>query len=154
MGKHLEFESGLIYTRLSTISQTYVMNGWQNVYESNLHYVGIPLGLRYELLKRRHFSIFISQAVIFEKGIRASNNTTNFQDGVLTSSETTLDKIKGFQLSSNSSFGADFVISKQFSLYTQAGVQFFFLNEKQPYNIRSTRTAWPSIQTGLRYRFK
>jgi len=154
LSNRLEFESGLIYTRLSTISRTYVMNGWQNVYESNLHYVGIPLGMRYAFLQRRHFSLFISQAAIFEKGLRASNTTTNFQDGVLTTSETTFDQVKGFQLSSLSSIGADFAITKQFSIYAQAGVQFFFLNEKQPYNIRSTRTAWPSMQTGLRYRFK
>ncbi len=154
LSTRLQFESGLVYTRLSTISLTYVMNGWQNEYESNLHYVGIPIGLRFEFLQRRLFSLFISQAAIFEKGIRASNTTTNFQDGVLTSSETTFGEVKGFQLSSLSSIGADLAITKQFSLYAQGGVQFFFLNEKQPYNIRSTRTAWPSMQTGLRYRFK
>lgn len=152
--KRLQFESGLVYTRLSTISRTYVMNGWQNEYESSLHYVGIPLGLRFEFLQRRHYNLFINQSAVFEKGIRASNTTTNFQDGVLTSSETTFGEVKGFQLSSLSSIGADLAITKQFSLYAQAGVQFFFLNEKQPYNIRSTRTAWPSMQTGLRYSFK
>ncbi len=154
LSKRLQFESGLVYTRLSTISLTYVMNGWQNEYESNLHYVGIPLGLRYEFLQRRLYNLFFSQSAILEKGIRASNTTTNFQDGVLTSSETTFGEVKGFQLSTLSSIGADIAITKQFSLYAQAGVQFFFLNEKQPYNIRSTRTAWPSMQTGLRYRFK
>jgi hypothetical protein len=154
LGKRLQFESGLIYTRLSTISQTYVMNGWQNVYESNLHYMGIPAGLRFEFLQRNLFSLFVSQAAIFEKGIRASNTTINYQDGLLISSENTFDKVNGFQLSSLSSIGTNITITKQFSLYAQAGIQFFFLNEKQPYNIRSNRTAWPSMQTGLRYQFK
>ncbi|MBK6966493.1 MAG: outer membrane beta-barrel protein [Bacteroidales bacterium] len=143
-------ETGLLYTRLGYMVKTYEMNNIYQQYSNELYYLGIPLGVRFAVLERKHFGIFATQSVIIEKGITSRGNTDTYTQGVLSGSENKETAIRGVQLSSLTGIGADVRISGNLAAYGQAGVQLFFLNSTQPYNIRSARMAWPSFQIGVR----
>ncbi|MHC1776062.1 MAG: outer membrane beta-barrel protein [Lentimicrobium sp.] len=151
-GKRWYAETGLLYTRLGYRVKTYEMNNIYQLYSNELYYLGIPLGIRFALLEQKHFGIFATQSVIIEKGITSRGITDNYTQGVLSGSENKDASIRGVQLSSLTGVGADVKIAGNLAAYGQAGVQLFFLNSTQPYNIRSARMAWPSFQLGLRMR--
>lgn len=154
VSKRWQFETGLIYTRLSTVSRTLEMAGRYKTYQSTINYLGLPVGMRYDIVQKRSWQLYASQAVIIEKGIRYAYTTNFYDQDELIDSETTHTSVWGIQLSSLSSMGVNLPLSDYFSLYAQGGLQLFFLNEKQPFSIRSTRTFWPTAQTGLRFRFQ
>lgn len=154
VSKRWQFETGLIYTRLSTLNRTLEMGGRYKTYQSTINYLGLPVGMRYDIVHKRSWQLYASQAVIIEKGIRYAYTTNFYDQDELIDSETTHTSVWGIQLSSLSSMGVNIPLSDYFSLYAQGGLQLFFLNEKQPFSIRSTRTFWPTAQTGLRFRFQ
>jgi hypothetical protein len=149
-GKRWYAETGLLYTRLGYRVKTYEMNNIYQQYSNELYYLGIPLGIRFAVLERKHFGVFAAQSIIIEKGINSQSYTDTYTQGVLSGSENNEAGIRGVQLSSLTGMGADVKIAGNLAAYGQAGVQLFFLNSTQPYNIRSARMAWPSFQVGLR----
>ncbi len=154
VSKRWQFETGLIYTRLSTLNRTIEMGGRYKTYQSTINYLGLPAGMRYDIVQKRSWQLYASQALIIEKGLRYSYTTNFYDQDELIDSETTHTSVWGIQLSSLTSMGVNMPLSDYFSLYAQGGLQLFFLNEKQPFSIRSTRTFWPTAQTGLRFRFQ
>lgn len=153
-GKRWYAETGLLYTRLGYMVKTYEMNNIYQQYSNELYYLGIPMGIRFAVLERKRFGLFAAQSVIIEKGLTSRGSTDTFTQGVLSGSENNGAAIRGVQLSSLTGIGADVKISGNLAAYGQAGVQLFFLNSTQPYNIRSARMAWPSFQVGLRMKLE
>jgi len=147
-------ETGLLYTRLGYQVKTSEQNNLYYQYANELYYLGIPLGIRFAIMERKRFGIFATQAVIIEKGITSSSYTDTYTQGVLSGSENSGASIRGIQLSSLTGLGCDVKVAGNFSVYGQAGIQVFFLNSTQPYNIRSARIAWPSFQVGLRMKLE
>lgn len=153
-GKRWYAETGLLYTRLGYQVKTYERNNLYYQYGNELYYLGVPLGIRCAIMERKRFGIFATQSVIIEKGIKSSNYTYTYTQGVLSGSENNEAGIRGIQLSSLAGIGADVKIAGKMSAYGQAGIQVFMLNSTQPYNIRSARVAWPSFQVGLRMKLE
>lgn len=149
-GKRWNLETGLIYTKLGYLIRTAEKYESYHEYRNEIYYLGIPLGIRFGLLERRHFGIFSTQSFIIEKGIAGRAYADTYSKGLLKVSESTNVSIRGIQLSSLTGIGAEVNIAPKFAVYGQGGVQLFFLNGTQPYNIRSARMAWPSFQVGLR----
>lgn len=154
LSKRWEIETGLVYTRLTSVNSTYKMNGFHKEYETSIYYLGAPVGLRFNVVHRDLWKLFLNQSFVIEKGLRNRFSTYYMDNDVEVNVESTYAPVRGIQLSILSGVGIDLTISKQFSLYGQGGIQYFFLNESQPYTIRSTNPLWPSIQTGIRYNFR
>jgi hypothetical protein len=153
-GKRWYFETGLLYTRLGYHIKTLERNNTYQQYNNQLYYLGLPAGVRFGILERKRFGIFATQSVIFEKGVVSTGYTETFTNGILTNTESNKTDIRGIQLSSLTGMGGDIKIAGNISVYGQAGLQLFFLNRSQPYNIRSARVAWPSFQVGLRMKLE
>ncbi len=147
-------EIGLLYTRLGYQVKTFEMNKSYHQYSNELYYLGVPLVIRYAILERKRFGMFASQSVILEKGVASRSNTDTYTQGILSGSESSQAGIRGIQLSSLTGIGAEVNVSGNLSAYGQTGLQLFFMNGSQPYNIRSARMAWPSFQLGLRMKLK
>lgn len=144
------FETGLLYTRLGYVMKTTEINGTYQRYSSHLHYLGLPLGIRFSLLEYRKIGLFATQSAIIEKGTGSRSSTETYQSGVLTATADESAGIRGVQLSSLTGFGVGLKAGGNFSVYGQAGLQLFLLNKTQPFNIRSAHVAWPSFQLGVR----
>jgi len=151
LSKRWGLESGLLFTRLKTRATTNPDNNSYTEYVSEILYLGIPVTARFSIVSGRRFGLYASQGLVLEKGIKTWYSTNSYSSGVLTDSHTSSYTVEGVQLSSLTSLGADYKFSDLISIYLQPGFQVFFLNETQPYNIRSSSSFWPSIQTGLRF---
>lgn len=147
-------ETGIVYTRLGYSLETYIQNSSNMKYNIELHYLGIPMGIRFQLFEKKRFGMYIFESLILEKGITSralSNQYTNYS---LITSDSESVPIRGVQLSSFTGIGMEARTFNRLYLYGQGGVQAFFLNKTQPFNIRSEHVAWPSFQLGLRFRLK
>lgn len=144
------FETGITYTKLKYRVKTDELEPYYREYRNELNYIGIPAGLRYSLLWKRKFEVYALQWAVIEKGISGVWHTDIYSNDQLESTESNRHKIRGIQLSSVSGIGIQYSLRHNIHLFGQGGVQVFFLNQTQPYNLRSTHKAWPSIQTGLR----
>lgn len=144
-------ESGLLYTMLKTTSHTNIVSNEYTLYTSELYYLGIPVSIRLNMIKGRRLGMYISQGVVLEKGVRVRYTTNIYASDVLKSKEEGIYMAESFQVSSLTAIGFDLKIAKRFSIYAQPGLQVFFLNQTQPYNIRSSSAIWPSLQTGLKF---
>lgn len=147
-------ESGLVYSRLGYLIRTAEFNSAYREYRNELTYLGVPLGLRFTLIDGRRAGFFASQSFIFEKGISSRVTSSTYHSGLLHESVNRHESISGFQLSSLSGLGGELKFSGSLSVYGMAGVQCFFMNKSQPYNIRSARVAWPSFQAGIRIKIR
>lgn len=150
LARRWNIESGLTYTKLGYTIRTSEMNSDYREYRNELYYLGIPVGIRFGLLDRRRFGIYGTQSFLLEKGIAGRGYTDTYEQGILTASSGEHIGIRGVQLSSLTGLGAEFKVTGKISVYGQSGVQLFFMNGSQPYNIRSARIVWPSFQAGLR----
>ncbi|MDP3443915.1 MAG: hypothetical protein Q8T08_13750, partial [Ignavibacteria bacterium] len=150
LSKRFSFESGITYTQLSTITKTIENNESHSEYKRTLYYIGLPLGLRFDVLRGKKSLVYLQQSVVIEKGIRATNTTSRFEFNKRVESFSGKSPIYGMQISTVSSAGLDLRVFNQFSLFGEGGVQVFYLNETQPFNIRSAKKVWPVFQTGIR----
>ncbi len=150
LSRRLSFETGITYTLLSFRVKTDELSPYYKKYRNELNYLGLPAGIRYRFLDRKKFNLYALQWVVLEKGIGGRWYVDTYTNDVITESERKQQNIRGFQLSSVTGLGGEVKLSGKFYLFAQGGVQAFFMNKTQPYNIRSTQVAWPSVQTGLR----
>lgn len=153
VGSRLNFETGLLYTRLGYRVKTDIINYSYSEYRNEFYYLGIPLGARYSFLKREKFDLYALQWVVTEKGIAGRYSIDTYKNDEIRNTESKHSSIQGVQLSSVTGLGGAIKISGNLSLFAQGGLQVFFLNGTQPYNIRSNHVAWPSFQAGLRIGF-
>lgn len=145
------FETGLLFTRLKTTSTTNEVNHEFTEYGSEILYLGLPASVRLNMIRGRRLGMYISQGVVVEKGIRTRHYSRHFifDEPKHLHDETYM--AEGVQLSSLTAIGFEFRLTRLLSLYAQPGLQVFFLNQTQPYNIRSSSAIWPSLQTGLKF---
>lgn len=148
--KRFALESGIVYTELSTISKTVEMNSQYSEFEQALYYMGIPISAKYDFISRKKFSVYLLQSIIFEKGVQAVNRTFRYEEDQRVSTEKDFTTISGMQLSTLSAAGIDLNLFRRLSIYGESGVQVFYLNRTQPFNIRSAKTMWPVLHAGLR----
>ncbi len=144
-------ETGLLFTKLKTTASTNPVNNSYTEYISEILYIGVPLSVRFSIISKRRFGLYASQGLVLEKGVKTWYSTNNYHNGELTDSQSTSYTAEGVQLSSLTSLGVEYKLSDLISIYLQPGFQVFFLNETQPFNIRSSSPFWPSVQTGLRF---
>ncbi|MBE0637891.1 MAG: hypothetical protein IH598_05175 [Bacteroidales bacterium] len=145
-------ETGLLFTRLKTTASTNPVNNAYTEYVSEILYIGVPLSVRFSIISGRKFGLYASQGLVLEKGVKTWYSTNNYYSGELTDSQSTSYTADGMQLSSLTSLGVEYKLGDLISIYLQPGFQIFFLNETQPFNIRSSSPYWPSVQTGLRFK--
>ncbi|MDO8899359.1 MAG: outer membrane beta-barrel protein [Bacteroidales bacterium] len=148
--KRFGMESGVIYTELSTISKTVEMNSQYSEFEQALYYIGLPIGAKYDFISRKSFNLYLLQSLIFEKGVQAVNRTFRYEEGSRVATEKDFTTISGMQISTLSAAGIDLNLYRRISLYGESGIQVFYLNRTQPFNIRSAKTIWPVFHAGLR----
>lgn len=153
LGKRISIETGITYTSLSVLTRTIMIEDNYSEYLRSIHYIGLPLGMRWDALQFKHFKAYLQQSAMVEKGVAAVNKSMRFETGSLHESNRNTSRIPGFQLSTLSSVGGDVNIYQRFSIYGEAGVQVFYLNSTQPFNMRSAKMMWPVFQTGIRLNF-
>lgn len=153
LSNRISLETGVIYTRLAFRIQTDDLSPFYRKYRNEMFYLGVPAGVRYSFLKREKFNFYALQWGVVEKGIAGRWHIDTYNNNEITDSESKVQIIRGIQFSTITALGGQFKLAGNIYLFGQGGIQVFYLNKTQPFNIRSQKVAWPSIQAGLRVDF-
>lgn len=141
-------ESGVTYSYLSTEYKDQDNNLYPTTLK--LHYIGIPVNVVTNIYQpSKQFKIYASVGVMAEKGIKANLSQKN------TDVKQTINKsnsIDGLQWSLNGSLGASYSLLKEWSIYVEPRVSYYFDN-RQPISIRTEKQTVVSINSGIRYEF-
>lgn len=138
----LSMSTGVVYTRTSSDFYPYAPNNDYNVHQV-LHYVGIPLGLNYELWRSGGFHAYVMA------GAEAAYNVKNDTDEDGTKKQDA--KRDRVQFSGKASLGAQYDISPNVGLYIEPGAKYYFDNGSDIENTFKDKKLNFNLQFGLRF---
>ena len=138
----LSLSTGVVYTRTSSDFYPYAPNNDYNVHQV-LHYVGIPVGLNYELWRSGGFHAYVMAGA--EAAYNVKNDTD--EDGTR-KQEAKRDRV---QFSGKASLGAQYDISPNVGLYIEPGAKYYFDNGSDIENTFKDKKLNFNLQFGLRF---
>ena len=138
----LSLSTGVVYTRTSSDFYPYAPNNDYNVHQV-LHYVGIPVGLNYELWRSGGFHAYVMAGA--EAAYNVKNDTD--EDGTK-KQDAKRDKV---QFSGKASLGAQYDISPSLGLYIEPGAKYYFDNGSDIENTFKDKKLNFNLQFGLRF---
>lgn len=150
LNNRLSIESGLTYTNLSSDyregSENHYIEGVQT-----MHYIGLPVNLKYKALTWRHFDFYLSAGGMIEKCV-ASSETKNYiiNQQPSTTGKADIDE-KPLQWSVNAAAGVQFNINTLAGIYVEPGINYYFNDGSDIKNIYSDKPLNFSINIGLRF---
>lgn len=146
----LSIESGLTYSCLISDLSSGTPLGNYDIRQT-LHYIGLPLALRYDFLKIKGFSLYASAGGQMEKCVDGKTRTDYFVDGKKVSSENGRIMVEPLQWSVNAYVGAQYSFNRLVGLYVEPGAAYYFRNGSPVNCIYSERPFNFSIRAGLRF---
>lgn len=138
----LSMSTGVVYTRTSSDFYPYAPNNDYNVHQV-LHYVGIPVGLNYELWSSGGFHAYVMAGA--EAAYNVKNDTD--EDGTR-KQDAKRDRV---QFSGKASLGAQYDISPTVGLYIEPGAKYYFDNGSDIENTFKDKKLNFNLQFGLRF---
>ena len=127
--------SGISYTRLSS---EFSFPLYHNVsYSQKLHYIGIPLGVAWQLWKANRFSFYLSGGTMVEKCVSVSLNG-NYSGK------------KPWQWSVSAAAGAEYAFMPSLGAYIEPSLGYYFSDGTQLEHYYKEHPLAPSIEFGLR----
>lgn len=146
----LSIESGLTYSCLISDLSSGTPLGNYDIRQT-LHYIGLPLALRYDFLKIKGFSLYASAGGQMEKCVDGKTRTDYFVDGKKVSSENGRIMVEPLQWSVNAYVGAQYSFNRLVGLYVEPGAAYYFRNGSPVNCIYSERPFNFSLRAGLRF---
>lgn len=148
----LSIGTGLTYTNLTSDlkfgSENHYISGTQK-----LHYIGIPLSLRYRALKWKRMELYTSIGTLAEKCVKGETDREYVLDNQNHGSESESTKVHPLQWSANASFGFQFNASSIVGLYAEPGVSYYFDNGSSIKTIYKDKPFNFNLNVGLRFTF-
>lgn len=152
LNDRFSIESGVSYTNLTSDikegSESYYFIG-----EQKLHYVGVPLNLKYRVLSLHKFDLYASAGVLAEKCVSAEVDKDFILDFKKERSETEKLDEKPMQFSINASAGLQYNITDAIGLYAEPGVSYYFNDGSSIKNIYKEKPMNFNLNIGLRFTF-
>ncbi|MDQ0592339.1 hypothetical protein QFZ37_000708 [Chryseobacterium ginsenosidimutans] len=132
IGKRWGIGTGINYTKLSA-GLTSGSNDYFISSEQNIHYVGIPVQVNYNVIQKGAFTGYVTGGGVVEKAVSGDIKTKYIVDGVV-KEETTEDiSEKPVQISVNSAVGLQLKVIKNIGIYAEPGIGYHF-NDKSSLN--------------------
>ena len=112
--------------------------------KQRLNYIGIPLNAEYLLWDSRYFNVYVAAGMMFEKMVKGSleNLETGTKEGL---------SIRPLQFSVNTGLGAEFNLSRQFSIFAEPGVGYYFDNGSSVPTYYQDKPFTFNLNLGLRF---
>lgn len=136
-------QTGITYTYL--YSEFTLVNRQQPAIEQRLHYVGIPLGISYQIWKNSYFSLYASAGAMAEKVVK---NSQKSGDSKINSHP---DGEKPLQWSVNTALGAEYQPTKQLGIYLEPSLDYYFKDGTGLEHYYKEHPLSPGIEFGLRW---
>ena len=146
LGISLQYRLNNRFALYSGISYTYLKSEisvplYNNSYDQKLSYLGIPLGISWQIWFTEHMSIYLSGGTMIDKCISAK-----VTEGKLDSHP--------WQWSVNASVGAEYKIIRQLGIYLEPSLGYYFDDGTSLEHYYKEHPLAPSIQFGLRFHLK
>ena len=150
LNQRLSLATGLTYTNLTSDirdgSESHYITG-----EQVLHYIGLPLSVRYDIFQWKRLSLYASAGVLVEKNISGKvvrnyvlDNRTERHD-----SEKITDR--PLQWSLNLSSGIELSLTHQLGLFVEPGVSYYIDNKSPVSNIYKELPVNFNLNLGIRF---
>lgn len=152
INNRLSIESGLSYSMLSSDFTEGSESNFIST-QQTLHYLGIPINLRYNFLSWNRLDFYASAGVIAEQCISAKQNTDYVLDNRIEKSETENIDEKPLQFSADISAGIQFNFSSLIGIYIEPGAVYHFKNRSELQTIYKDRPFDFNLNVGLRFTF-
>lgn len=130
---------------LSGISYSYLYSECIKLYKNynqKLHYLGIPIGMAWQLWNSGHFRLYLSGSAMLEKCINASFDSR---------SSDRMDIEKPWQWSLNAAAGAEYSFTPQLGVYLEPSLGYYFDDGFNLDHYYKEHPLAPSINFGLRF---
>lgn len=150
LNQRLALVAGLSYANLKSDTRSGTDSHYFDGVQT-LHYLGIPLSLKIDILRWRRFQLYSSAGLLTEKCI-SGKTVTNY----VLNNNTREKQVYGidqhpFQFSVNASAGLQFNISDIIALYGEPGVSYFFKDSSSLRTIYKDRPLNFNLNLGLRF---
>lgn len=125
LGKKWSIGTGVNYTRLSAELTSGSPSDFISS-EQNIHYVGIPVQVNYNVIQKGAFTGYVTGGGTVEKAVSGNIRTKYIVDGVI--KQETKEDIgeKPVQVSVNSAVGVQFRLIKHIGIYAEPGIGYHF----------------------------
>lgn len=152
INERLSLESGVTYTNLTSDmregSDSHYFTG-----EQTLHYVGVPLNMRYKIISWKSLELYASSGLLAEKCVSGNQKKEYILNNKVEKEETQDLNEKPFQWSVNASAGLQYNISPSIGLYAEPGVSYYFNDGTSIKTIYKDKPCNFNLNLGLRFTF-
>lgn len=150
LSQRISLVTGMTYANLTSDiregSESHYFTG-----EQVLHYIGIPLSVRCDVIKWKRLNLYASAGVLAEKNISGkvtrdyvlSNRTERYESGSVTD--------RPLQWSLNLSSGIEFNLTRHLGIFAEPGVSYYIDNGSPVRNIYKERPVNFNLNLGLRF---
>ena len=152
LNERFGIETGLSYTNL--ISD--VKEGSESHYytgEQKLHYIGIPLNLKYRVFSWKRFDLYASAGALAEKCVSAKLDKEFILDHQKKGTESTNLSEKPMQWSANASLGVQCNLVNSMSIFVEPGISYYFNDGTNIQTIYKEKPLNFNLNLGIRFTF-
>lgn len=115
-----------------------------------LHYLGVPLNVQYQVVKWGPLSLYLNAGPMLETAVGARVNTRSFVSGTLTSDQQESISCKDWRWSLNAGVGAQLQLFRGGSLFVQPGISWHIPNDSGVESCYSARPLAFALDFGFR----
>ncbi|MCC8034480.1 MAG: porin family protein [Rikenellaceae bacterium] len=145
----LSLETGLTYTFMKSKGESSTNNS-RYVIDQKLHYLGIPVKVKYDFVRTRFVDVYAAGGFSIEKLVYGKQTASDYYDNVKQTTLSEKVKVGSLQTSVGANIGLEFNIDKRLGLYAEPGVGYFFKNGNQPESYRTENPFNFTIKAGFR----
>ena len=152
INNYIGIESGVTYTNLTSDMR----EGSENHYftsEQKLHYVGVPINLKYRIFAQKAFQLYASSGFLVEKSVSGELIKSYFLDNQFTQTERESLKINSLQWSVNVATGVQYNFSSLIGVYAEPGISYYFDNNSPVETIYKDKPLNFNLNVGVRFTF-
>lgn len=150
INKRFAVESGVTYTLLNSD----LHDGSESHYVSrkqSLHYVGVPINVKYKFYSHKGLSLYASAGALTEKCISGKRKTTYVLDKEAQLAEQDEVRPRGLQFSVNASAGAQYNVASTVALFAEPGMSYYFDDGSDVRTIYKEKPLNLNVNLGLRF---
>ncbi len=140
LAQRLTLTTGIVYTRLNA-EFTQTMHSQRISRQQTLDYIGVPLGLSYQLWQTGRLGLYMAAGMQADWNVAAKQTVDGIRQQV------GHDKM---QWSANGSLGLQYNVMPQMAVYGEAGVNYYFDNGSHLQNYFKEHPTGLRLQLGLR----
>jgi hypothetical protein len=152
LSERWNLQSGLVYSYLASDLEEYKYEGTY-IIKQKLHYLGIPLQVGYRIWENKRFRSYLTAGGQVETLVSGKASIRHSKDGrTKTSTQNVSDN--HLQFSTLASIGIEYAIGKEFSLYAEPGVHYYFKNGNKLQTYYNENPLNINLTIGFRFHWK